>query len=48
MAAAQGDQVKVSLLSGAYQSRNTIAAVETCVNLIPEINPDEVKSPEPS
>lgn len=39
--------MKISLLSGAYQSRNTIAAVETCINLIPEINPEEVKSPEP-
>jgi hypothetical protein len=39
--------VKISLLSGAYSSRNTIAAVETCINLIPEINPEEVKSPEP-
>src|SRR5580693_5949265 len=38
---------KISLLSGAYQSRNTTASVETCINLIPEINPDEIKSPEP-
>ena len=48
MAAAKGPGVsKISLLSGAYQSRNTIASVETCINLIPEINPDEIKSPEP-
>lgn len=38
---------KISLLSGAYQSRNTIAAVETCINLIPEENPQEINSPEP-
>jgi hypothetical protein len=39
--------MKIPLLSGAYQSRNTIAAVETCINLIPEVNPEEVKAPMP-
>jgi hypothetical protein len=39
--------VKIPLLSGAYQSRNTIAAVETCINLIPELNPDEISPPRP-
>lgn len=39
--------MRLSLLSGAYQSRNTIASVETCINLIPEINPEEIKSPTP-
>jgi hypothetical protein len=39
--------MRLSLLSGAYQSRNTIASVETCINLIPEINPEEVQSPTP-
>lgn len=39
--------MKLPLNSGAYVSRNSIAAVETCVNLIPEINPEEIKAPEP-
>jgi hypothetical protein len=39
--------MKIPLNSGAYVSRNSIAAVESCINLIPEINPEEVKAPNP-
>lgn len=37
----------IPLLSGAYQARSIIASAQRCVNLYPEINPQNVKAPMP-
>lgn len=39
--------VPIPLLSGAYQAQNTIANYQRCVNLYPEINPENTKAPVP-
>jgi hypothetical protein len=39
--------VPIPLLSGAYAAQNTIANYQRCVNLYPESNPQETKSPVP-
>lgn len=37
----------IPLLSGAYQARSIIASAQRCLNLYPEINPQNVKAPMP-
>lgn len=39
--------MKVPLLSGAYQARSLIASAQECINLFPEINPEDIEPPAP-
>ncbi len=39
--------MKVPLNSGAYTSRSLVASAQSCINLIPEQNPDDITPPSP-
>lgn len=39
--------MKIPLNSGAYTSRSLIAAAQSCINLFPEANPDNISPPSP-
>lgn len=39
--------MKIALNSGAYTSRSLIANAQSCINLIPELNPEETSPPTP-
>jgi hypothetical protein len=38
---------RISLISGAYSAPSLIASAQRCINLFPEKNPEEIKSPAP-
>jgi hypothetical protein len=42
-----GQVTRIPLLGGAYQSRSVISSAQRCINLYPEINPEEGQAPVP-